>query len=137
MVSGCLSIDVAFSGWTTTVIWICIGAFLLAHSFDDIGLLNRIAYWVILKSGGTFNRTMLGLMLAGIVLSIITFGNSYIIMITLGYGICKSLELGKSKDSALMMFAALIGSMTTRGAIYAPTNLSLINAGAAGCCTGF
>ena len=137
LVSGCLSIDVAFSGWTTTVIWICIGAFLLAHSFDDIGLLNRIAYWVILKSGGTFNRTMLGLMLAGIVLSIITFGNSYIIMITLGYGICKSLELGKSKDSALMMFAALIGSMTTRGAIYAPTNLSLINAGAQAVAPGF
>ena len=130
LVSGCLPIEAAFSGWTTTVIWICFGAFLLAHSFDEIGLLNRIAYWVILKSGGTFNRTMLGLMLAGVVLTIITFGNSYIIMITLGYGICKSLDLGKSKDSALMMFAALIGSMTTRGVIYAPTNLSLINAGA-------
>lgn len=130
LVSGCLPIETAFSGWTTTVLWICIGAFVLAHSFDDIGLLNRIAYWVILKSGGTFNRTMLGLMLAGVVLSTITFGNAYIIMITLGFGICKSLNLGRSWDSALMMFAALIGSMTTRGVIYAPTNLSMINAGA-------
>lgn len=129
-VSGVAPIGVAFSGWTTSVTWIVLGAFFLATAFDDIGLLRRIAFFVILKSGGTYNRTVLGMVLAGTVLTLITFGNAYVIMIALAYGVTKSLNLGKSTDAAIIMFGACLGAVTTRGVVYTPSSLSLMNAGA-------
>lgn len=128
--SGLLTFEDAFSGWIASVTWICMGAMFLAAVFDRIGLLKRIAYWVILKCGGTFNKTMFGLFLSGAVLSFATFGNAYILSITLGYGVCRAMNLGKSRESALMMMAALCGAMPVRGFIFAPTNLSLMNTGA-------
>lgn len=129
-VTGIVPASTAFGAWTSTVIWVVLGAFVLANVLEDVGLLKRIAYWCILKTGGTYAGTVWGTLIASIVLSVVTFGNAYVLMAALCYGICKALGLGKSKEAAIIMTAGLLGVVTVRGVIYAPTVLSLINAGA-------
>lgn len=122
--------SVAFGAWTATVVWVVLGAFVLANVLEEVGLLKRIAYWCILKTGGTYAGTVWGTLIAAMLLSVVTFGNAYVLMAALCYGICKALDLGKSKEAAIIMTAGLLGVVTVRGVIYAPTVLSLINAGA-------
>ena len=129
-VTGIVPASTAFGAWTSTVILVVLGAFVLANVLEEVGLLKRIAYWCILKTGGTYAGTVWGTLIASMVLSIVTFGNAYVLMAALCYGICKALNLGKSKEAAIVMTAGLLGVVTVRGVIYAPTVLSLINAGA-------
>lgn len=70
---------VIFSPWSQTLVYVIIGAFLLARVMEEVGLLKRIAYWCILKSGGSFKGTVWGVFVAGLVLGTITFGNAYVL----------------------------------------------------------
>lgn len=101
---------VAFAAWTNFIPWMVIGGFLLANVLDRIGLLNRIAYWSIMKTGGTYNGIIAGLGLGGIILNILAPGRVYVAFAALAYGICRALNLEVSKESAGIMIAAFISS---------------------------
>lgn len=120
----------AFGAWTQNVVWVVLGAFIMAVVFEEIGLLKRIAYWVILKAGGTYKKTVWSVLIAAIILSQITFGNAYVLMAALTYGVCRALKLKPGRESTILMIAGLLGSCATRGVIYTPSVLSLLNAGA-------
>ena len=81
----------AYSSWTNFIVFNVAGAMLFANVLEDIGLLQRIAYWVIRKCGGTFTGSVWGLFIASCIISVITFGNGYVVVATLTYGICLSL----------------------------------------------
>ena len=74
--SGIVDANVAFISWTNTIIYMVIGAFTLTNVLESCGLLQRIALFCIKCCGGTFNRTLYGLLLTGIVLAAITFNNA-------------------------------------------------------------
>ena len=122
--------NVALSPWTNTVIYMTIGAFALANVMDECGLLKRIAYWCILRCGGTYNGTLYGLFLAGVVLGIVTFNNHCIIVVTLAYGICRAMNLRLSKESALIMVAGIFASTGVGMFTYYPFTVGLIESGA-------
>jgi len=122
--------SVALSPWTNTVIYMVIGAFALANAMEECGLLKRIAYWCILRCGGSYNGALYGLFLAGVLLSIITFNNHCIIIVTLAYGICRAMGLEKSKKSALIMVVGIFASTGVGMFTYYPFTVGLVESGA-------
>jgi len=128
-ITGTVPINVAYSAWTQEILYVIIGAFVLASMLEEVGLLKRIAYWIILKLGGSFQATYWGLFVACTIVSIITFGNSYIVVATITYGICKAFNLGISRASSFIMMSALVGTMSSRTFVYSPQTVGLIEAG--------
>lgn len=136
-ISGIVDAGTAFVSWTNTIIYMIIGAFTLTNVLERCGLLNRIALFCIKKCGGTFNGTLYGLLITGIILAAVTFNNAYIIMVTLGYGICKAMNLEKSNESAVLMMAAGISANTVGVFMYDPAMMSLLQSNARTVIPGF
>lgn len=128
--SGLAPIDVVLSPWLKPVVYMAIGAFIFANVLDECGLLRRICLWCIVKCGGTYNKTLYAFYLAGVILSIITFGRGYIIIATMAYGICKAFGYDKPcKESAIIMSVACIGAFGCTAFIYSPVTISLLQSG--------
>lgn len=122
-------VDVAFSSWTNTTVWMIIGAYVLTGALEECGLLKRIAIWCIRACGGTFTGTMFGLVIAGYALSWVTFCNHYVVMAVLSYAICVAMNTGKSFDSALLLFAGQIGALTVQLCSFEALYNSMMQAG--------
>ncbi|MEG6616688.1 SLC13 family permease [Peptococcaceae bacterium 1198_IL3148] len=105
-------VTAVFGPWSTTIPWMFLGGILLANCLESTGILRRIAYWCIIKTGGTYKGILYGVMFAGIILNILIPAQAVIPMAAFTYGICMALNLGKSKESAGIMltgaFAALL-----------------------------
>lgn len=129
VISGLAPAGTAFAPWTYTTMWLIVGTFVLAGALEECGLLKRIAFWCIKRCGGTFNGTMYGLMIVGTILAWCTFCNSYMIVITLTYGICKAMGLEKSKASAVVMMVGSIGVTSCMEFVYNPLMMSLMQQG--------
>lgn len=110
LISGLVPAEVAFSSWTSTTVWMVMGGLLLSSALEECGLLKRIAFWVIRKCGGTYIGVVFGCFIIGIILNLITFCNGWLVASVLVYGICVSMELKPSKESALICFAGTIGA---------------------------
>lgn len=106
--------EVAFGAWSNTTVWMIIGAYVLTAALEECGLLKRIAIVCIRLCGGTFTGTLFGLIFAGYALSWVTFCNHYVVMAMLSYAICVAMNTGRSKESALILFAGQIGALTVQ-----------------------
>lgn len=122
-------INVAYASWAQEILYVIIGAFVMAAILEEVGLLKRVAYWCILKFGGNFKGIYWGVFVACVVVTFLTFGNAYVVLATFCFGICKALDLGKSKAAALIMMSGLVGTMTSRQFIYSPQTVGLIETG--------
>lgn len=123
---GVTTIDKAFSGFMGTIAYMVLGAFLLATVLEEIGLLQRLAYWCLVKTGGNFLGLLLGMFAAGLLLTLLTFGNGYIIMAAISYGVCKAMKLERGRTSAAVMMACILGAVAARVYIYSPTTISVL-----------
>lgn len=130
IVSGLVPESVALKPWTNTVIFMSLGAFILANVMEEVGLLKRISMWCIYKTGGTYTGALYGFLIAGIVLSILTFTRGYIIIATLAFGLCKVFGYEKPcKESAIIMIVAAVGAFGSATFIYTPVTLGLLEQG--------
>ena len=127
--TGAVPLDIAYKSWTQETLYVIVGAFLLASILERIGLLQRIAYWCILRFGGTFRGTYWGIAVACTVVSFVTFCNAYVVLAAVCYGICKAFNLQKSRAAALITMSALIGTQTARLFLYSPQTTGLIELG--------
>lgn len=125
LVSGIVPASTAFASWTNTTVWMVFGGLIFSTMLEQCGLLKRIAYFIIEKCGGTFNGAVFGVFLVGIVLNIITFCNGWIVSCVLVYGVCKAMNLEKSKQAALVCFAGAIGSNGSVIYLYHPGFVNL------------
>lgn len=116
----------AFQPWTTTIPWMCLGGFLLTNIMLRTGLLKRMAYWCIVKIGGTYSGIIWGITLFGIAFNLIKPGASFVAMSAFAFGICTALELGRSKAAAGIMIAAAFATLVPGYFIYTPTNVGLL-----------
>lgn len=123
---GLADLSVVFSPWAQPIPWVVIGGFLLANIMERTGLLKRIAYWCIVKTGGTYTGIIMGLILAHIIVNLLKPGGIVVASAALAYGICKALNLGKSKASAGIMMATAVGSMTTGHFVFTPSNIGVL-----------
>lgn len=127
--TGTVPITVAYLSWSNEILYVIIGAFIMASVLEEVGLLKRIAYWCILKFGGEFQGIYWGVFAACTIVTFLTFGNASIVLATFCYGICKALNLGRSKASAMIIMSGLVGTMTSRQFIYSPQTVGLIETG--------
>lgn len=117
----------AMSGFMNTIVPMCAGAYFMANALSESGLLKRIALIVIEKCGGSWLGLLFGIFLAGVVVSIVTFGLSYIILAALCIGIVRSLELKPaSRESGLICMACMLGVCSSRCFIYAPSTYAIV-----------
>lgn len=118
--------SVAFSAWTTTVPWMCLGGFLLANILERIGLLKRMAYWCIIKTGGTYKGIVWGMFFFGIALNLALPGGSAVGVAAFAFGICRALNLGRSQAAAGIMISAALGNLLPGYFIYYPGNFGIL-----------
>lgn len=110
--------EVVFSPWTSTVPWMFLGGMILSNILMRTGLLKRIAYMLIKRTGTTYYKLLLSITAAGFSMNLLAPGESYIPMAMLTYGICVALDLGKSRTSAGIMLTGFFSSYMPKYFIY-------------------
>lgn len=126
LVSGLVPMEIAYSAWLQTMPLVVIGGYMIANVADRIGLLRRIAYWCILKVGGSYYGLLFGVLIAGTILNTATGGNAWVIMAAFTFGLCKTFDLGKSIDSAIIMLVGGFSAAASCVFIYTPYFMSLL-----------
>ena len=126
MVTGLVPMEVAYSAWHQTMPMVVIGGYLIANVLDRIGLLRRIAYWCILRVGGSYYGLLYGILIAGTILNTATGGNAWVIMAAFTFGLCKTFELGRSIDSAIIMVVGAFSAGASCVFVYTPYFMSLL-----------
>ena len=120
--SGLLPMEAALSAYSGGIIWIGAACFILVNTLQRIGLMSRIAYWVIYHTGGTYRGFCFGMLIVGCVLNIIAPAPQVAtVMFFLCASICKELGLKVGRTSAGIMFASVIGCNTTQLFLYMAT----------------
>lgn len=107
----------AFAPWTTTVIWISFGGIIIANILMTTGLARRIAYYSILKAGGSFTGVLIGIMIAGIIINpfVPSVMGKMAMIVPIAIAICEALELKpKSRGATAVMMAAFLAIATPR-----------------------
>ena len=118
VVLGIVPLTQAMSPWLSTTMYMVLGALFLANSLNESGLLDRISFWIMSKTANSWFMTLTGLYLAGVVLTVMTFGQAYILMAALCLGLVKSLNLGIGKASAGIGMACMLGTCTAKSFTY-------------------
>ncbi|MDU1028524.1 MAG: anion permease [Clostridiales bacterium] len=116
---------VIFGVWSEPIPWMMLGGLILANVLVSTGLLERVAYRSITLTGGSYTGLLMGLVITGIIGNILAPGKIAIPMAALTFGICKALNLGKSRASAGIMLGGAMGALLPQQFIYNPVNLSL------------
>jgi len=119
-----------FAPWGTFIPWMFIGGFLFANVLQRTGLLKRVAYWFIIKSGGSYNGILYALMFAGIALNLLLPRQIVIPMAALTFGLCIALNLGKSKEAAGIMLGGAFAALLPAYFIYNPNVAIILGVGA-------
>ena len=122
----------AMAPWTQPVVWIVFGCFLIAAIYDRVGILRRVAYWAIIRTGATYKGIVYGFFLAGLILNLLV-PSAWVCMVFLAVGrsICEAFDLGKSKAACGIYMSAILGYMEAQVFVYAPTQVG-VALGAAG-----
>ena len=118
-----------YAGWTSTTIYVCLGALCLAVVLEQCGLLQRISLFCLYKTGGTFSGIMIGVLSAGIVMSFMTSCTAYAVMAALVYGVSKSMKLQPSLPTAALALVGCMATLTIEQVIYYPAGLAILYAG--------
>jgi len=103
--------DVVFSLWTTPLIYLVVGGYLIATAVQDSGLGKRISYMFILKFVNSFSSIIISSYVLGFLLSFLIphpWPRSFLIMSVMAM-IIKSANLPK-RDAAIIGLAVFAGS---------------------------
>jgi solute carrier family 13 (sodium-dependent dicarboxylate transporter), member 2/3/5 len=115
LVTGIATPAAAFAPWGHYIPWMLLAGMILTHIFDDAGLLRRISYWAILKTGGSFGGLLYGLMISGIIIALILpdIASRAVLFVAISFGICKALKLPPfSKRASAVMLAGIMSALT-------------------------
>ena len=119
------SAEIAFSSWTNFLPWMLLMALLMINTLERIGLLDRVAYYIIIKTGGTYKGLLIGMVAIGIIFNFFLTGANHITLMPIAYGVCRSLKLEGTDAAAGIMFAAMLGANLPALIFYNPGYLGL------------
>ncbi len=111
IIFGLVDTPVAFSPWTTTIPWLVLGGAIFSAVMLNTGLAKRIAYFTILKTGGSFKGLLLGITLAGVILApfIPSIMGKMAVLTPIAIGICQALNFpAKSRAASAVMMTAFL-----------------------------
>ena len=63
--------NVVLGPWTGSIVWLSLGGLTLSVIFEKSGLMERIAYFFIVKSGGSYKGIVTGLVLSGAIVGLL------------------------------------------------------------------
>ena len=122
--------ETALSAWTKPLPFMLVGAFILAMGLAECGLLQRLAYGILAKTGGTYRGILLGILAASLLLTFMTSGSADTVMVAFVFGICVALKLGNSKTAAGITMVSAICCVDGCLFIFKPSNMSVLIGGA-------
>lgn len=116
ILSGSATAPQVFAPWTQHLPYLVLGALIISVIFEQTGLMNRLAYWFITKSGGSYRGIILALTISGFVVSFFVPGSLARVALYGGMalGICKAMDFPVfSKATAGLMLGAYNAAVTT------------------------
>ena len=123
--------NVVLSPWTGSVVWLSLGGLTLSVIFEKSGLMQRIAYFFIVKSGGSYKGIITGITLSGIVVGLLVpnMTGRVALYCALCFGIYNALKIPKhSNTGAGIMFAGFVATIAPSWLyLSASENLQLVN----------
>lgn len=129
LLSGIITPQEAFSSWQATTVWIVFGGMLICEVFQETGLMKRISYISIVKSGATYRGIIFGLTVSGFILAFLvpTVVGRAVIYAGLTYGLCVELNIpAKSKTAAGIMLGGYFAAANPAYVIATGSNVTLI-----------
>lgn len=111
VVLGVAPVQTVFSMWTTPLIYLVVGGYLIATAVQESGLGKRISYMFILKFVNSFTSIVVSAYVLGALLSFLIphpWPRSFLIMSVMGM-IIKSTDMPK-KDAAIIGLSVFAGS---------------------------
>ncbi len=109
-----------FSSWTNQIVWLCVGGVIIALAFEKTGLMKRIAYYIIYKTGCSYRGIITGLIGSGIILAFIlpNITARVTMYAALAFGICKALDIkANTKTGTGIMMAGFLGAIASRAMV--------------------
>ncbi|MEE0435981.1 MAG: SLC13 family permease [Peptococcaceae bacterium] len=119
-------VDVVMSSWVSTLPLMIVGAFFMAASLEQCGLLRRVAFYLLCKVRGSYLGLLISIFLIGVLMNIITSGRGYLIMAALAFGLCVSMDGMQKKLGAGLAAAVLIGGCTAHVYTYQASGWGLL-----------
>ena len=116
----------ALTAWTKPLPFMLVGAFILAMGLAECGLLHRLAYSILAKTGGTYKGILIGILGASLLLTFMTSGSADTIMVAFVFGICVALNLGNSKTAAGITMVSAICCVDGCLFIFKPSNMAVL-----------
>lgn len=98
----------ATSGWGKDAPWIVLSAFIITQIMGRTNLLKRIAYRIVLLTGGSYTGICIGFYIVGLVMSVLGNGVA-VAIIAIGYGVVEALNLSGTKGGAGLMITSCNG----------------------------
>ena len=97
---------VAFSSWCTFLPWMCFSALIIAQVLNRTGLGKRIALHSMLLMGSSFTKTLIGLMCAGVIMTLLVPSGlaRTVIFVAIAQGLIEALNV----DTKSRMSSALV-----------------------------
>lgn len=128
ILSGLSTMDVVFKPFTQNIPWMVYGCLLLINIIQNrTKIIERIACFCMIKTGGTYNGIIYGLILLGIIINIVVPGVfTSMAVCVLAYGICEALNLGKGRASSGIMLAAIVGFIEAWTFVFCPPDLGVL-----------
>lgn len=117
--------------WSGTTLYMILGGYALAGILDCSGILKRIAYKLMSKTGANYMVLLFCIFFTGVVLTMLTFGRGYIILAALCVGLCRSLDIFDTKMSVGIAWACMLGAVSAKTFVYCVSMYAVI-IGAAG-----
>ena len=109
--------NTVFSSWTNQIVWLCVGGVIIAQAFEKTGLMKRIAYTIIYRTGCSYRGVVIGLIASGLVMTVIlpNITARVTLYAALAFGICRALDIKpNTKTGAGIMMAGFIGAIGSR-----------------------
>lgn len=123
--------QVVLSPWTGSVVWLSLGGLTLSVIFEKSGLMQRIAYFFIVKSGGSYNGILTGITMSGVVVGLLVpnMTGRVALYCALCFGIYNALKIPKNTSTgAGIMFAGFVAAIAPSWLyLSASENLQLVN----------
>lgn len=110
---------VVFSQWSSDTGWIVYGGVIIAAIMTQTGLARRIALWSMHITGGSFNRLLFGIVLAGFLIAPIipSVMGKAALMAAICIGICEALDFKKeSKEASAVILTGFISVAAAKNA---------------------
>ena len=120
--TGLLTMESALSAYAGGIIWIGVSCFILVNVLSRIGLMKRIAFWIIYRTGGSYRGFCFGMLLVGCILCIVAPAPQIgTVLFFLCAAICKEMDMKVGRTTAGIMFASAVACNTTQLFLYMPT----------------